>query len=1188
MKKVLPKMLVVISGFLFLTVVLGSLQKQTRLSPAKAELTNETSEADATNSFVQGVPPVFYIMHDPGDYVPPANAGALGGWGWFTWKRINPGRGQFNWEEVDNYLAREAAKITRLKNGQSIKKPITISIQVMHDIANTTSALDLPGWLISAIGEANIPLMKPVPDGSCGQTYHPPWGNPLFQQAWYDMVQAFGERYNDDPRVDFIMINTGPYGETIETMYNPTCPDKRFNINPGGIFTNWAIGRQDAREAYQKGAVRIYRQAFPTKALFVINTGSASRQPMTEQALEVSPHVGIKFHSWFPDHPEGGDYKETIDYYFDRCGTDCLFGLEHAYGENRRATYWAVMYLLAHKGTLADFSPTHAQALADVEQGGNNDAFPLWEFAENRLGRNVSNTPDVWTILRETIYPGGEHGNWENYLSLINGNDARQFAPVGCKELPAAAQGQIYGCWDAENRYVARKTSPTSSYMYFRIDPNWPGKNTTGFQVEIVYLDQGTDAFDLEYRQASGTTGKEIIHKRNTGEFIRKSFELPEADFSSSIGTSDHLRINSRGDGDEIIHSLRVTPDEWIPEEFKYEAGFPKFVGVNATHIIKDEVTPVQIENAMDWLAGCGASVIRLFLEPNASEIRMTNLKHALNYGAKKGIRFIVVLGDSAIANMRPTSNFYPGNLEDYKREAKNNISNLKTEYFGAIYGWELLNEPHCNYARSPADIEEAEKNCRPSLYGFVDSFSQEIKDLDPYHRLFLGVIGRHDEEQFRWFWGEKPPTDGEYKESDYVALHHFSTIDAVEDHVYDSASQFILSDLAKAKSLGKPFFVEEFNVTEESKRVSEFRRVMALTFDPNGDDNYDDGGDGFLIWQFSIRDIPDAYDKFTFYQDDHDTSADPGTFCGIMADQAKAIDAWPQPYDLTPPKFPGRGISFGTLDSSLTEAESRFEIKVKVSHLNNQVVGSGVIQPAEKEINFPDLSDASLLLKGPIESQYIQPEVLGEISIDGRELKGTVAHPACPGEYEVTATNFTTFDIPKDLSENIIASRILQAIFVPDSGYQPGAQFTVGQPALTANNETPENCPQPEGFGAKTITKTSIGGSRFSLTGLWDRFIGWLGGVFTEEVEIPFLTRTAVPGLNTLYSQTTGPETGALSSFIPDELIPTKENRKDNTFYQAGEEEKDVPLETFGLGSFHKAIDFTQRGIMPDSLNPL
>lgn len=258
------------------------------------------------------------------------------------------------------------------------------------------------------------------------------------------------------------------------------------------------------------------------------------------------------------------------------------------------------------------------------------------------------------------------------------------------------------------------------------------------------------------------------------------------------------------------------------------------FVGVNANSLIRADLPEPERAQKLQFLASqCGVTVIRLFY-PEGDYCDLNSLKSSLKLGSQNGIQFIITLGDSAVNN---TTGFYGKDLGVYKQKALETINALKNDYGNAILGWELLNEPHCNYGTASTD-----KSCRSSFYSFMKDFSREIKNNDPNHPVFSGVIGGGDD----WMSDAWSALDPSSNGSEYIAIHNISTINACENHLYpfgDSASSQITTDIQKCQSAGKPFFVEEFDDKNHDTRIESLKAAIKTTFD--------NGGIGFLFWPF-------------------------------------------------------------------------------------------------------------------------------------------------------------------------------------------------------------------------------------------------------------------------------------------------------------------------------------------------
>lgn len=593
----------------------------------------------------QGIAPILYVMNDRPRWGNAwendlTGAGALGGWFNLDWKSIEQTQGQYSFNYIENYLNSESNKITTLKNGQKIKKPIAISVMVYPSVISQASLSAIPDYAF-----ANGVPIKPryqgrecasyeITTGNCSETLLiPPWNSNTFIQGYDNMLQALGEKYDRDPRINSIWITSAIYGEN-KLEWPSSCQVKNnpadsyhyctFDLSNSGAFFYWYI---DTSSQYNTGIIKKYRQFFPTKPLLVINTAPTARREATIDALSVSPPIGIKHNALQSDLPNANSdpnapWVTILDYWkeINRKGQTGLLGYEHFFAHNYYDSYWAILTAISRHTTLMDlplnefnkvsgqYEPRHlvtfanmqkqyetALALNQINRNNSADYFPIWEFTENHFGRNVSNTPDVWIVLRDTAHKDtflygriGEPGDYEYYLYRPEA-DLNYIAGVGktfgyggngqardidnvnrpqaktlivpAAQLPAPARSQMIG---AINFFRRTNQSSQDRYMYFQIDPGWPALLTTGFNIEITYLDTGNDKLKFQY---GPNASQEIsINKQNTGKFIREIIELPNHQFNSENKINqfgDSFRLDCNMDGDETIHMIRIIPRTW-------------------------------------------------------------------------------------------------------------------------------------------------------------------------------------------------------------------------------------------------------------------------------------------------------------------------------------------------------------------------------------------------------------------------------------------------------------------------------------------------------------------------------------------------------------------------------------------------------------------------------------------------
>ena len=168
-------------------------------------------------------------------------------------------------------------------------------------------------------------------------------------------------------------------------------------------------------------------------------------------------------------------------------------------------------------------------------------------------------TPDVDTAVTEVVLnaTGSSSG-----LTLSRGGDSdvevvtvdqteeRAWGTGNGRVLPAA-DGNTVEDW----------------YMTFDVDDDFvfEASPTSHVQIEIEFLDEGTDEFLIEYDSNDNSVAdagrykeSEIVRKTGTGEFRTAAFELDDAYFGNRTNLGD-FRLNDVLDGAEIVRRVTVT-----------------------------------------------------------------------------------------------------------------------------------------------------------------------------------------------------------------------------------------------------------------------------------------------------------------------------------------------------------------------------------------------------------------------------------------------------------------------------------------------------------------------------------------------------------------------------------------------------------------------------------------------------
>ena len=487
--------------------------------------------------------PGIYIFYDWRNYNPADFPGVfVGGHYPFQWQQIETSYHVYNWAPVDNWIASQAA----------YGKPVGLAINAYEGVSGGDVS---PSWL---------------PKVNCIDGYGQPHKIPMYWDTNYvaqlqALISAFGARYNSDDRVAWVEISTGMYGE------NQPCPDQdalETCMYDAGLH-------QYQWEQYMKGVVNIYLAAFPNKPLMVqhypVYVHDMERKTIGNYAGPLG--VGFKGDGLIPDRDKAISSGSTVNHQGAGLDANILvysttvpIGFE-TYGfylSDSTLQYWAILNALDKR---ADYIAVGD----DLFVGGDPVRQASLRFANRYLGKNVSNTPEIWVAMRETgftFYP--QYGNYDFFLEQID-------AIPGGKTRAVTYRAAGSGAWQIQNTalvdpwvsflsgakegWITRRTDQATSnpYMWFKADDAFIYGGTNPISITVTYLDRGTDTWSLEYDGPGGAyTLAGTITKSNTGTWRKHTFYIDNARMANGLlGLSD-FRIDCKGDGDEYIHLVML------------------------------------------------------------------------------------------------------------------------------------------------------------------------------------------------------------------------------------------------------------------------------------------------------------------------------------------------------------------------------------------------------------------------------------------------------------------------------------------------------------------------------------------------------------------------------------------------------------------------------------------------------
>lgn len=440
----------------------------------------------------------------------------------FQWNRIeNQTQNTYNWQTVDAWLQAEA----------NLNKPTGIAFNSYDGLC--CGGAWLPEWYL---------LQRPDGYVTCtinGQSHIVPkyWSN-TYLQAWSDFVHAAAARYDNDPRVSWVEISAGMFGETIPVDNElDACLSAHGLTAAGWVQTVNAI-------------TDIYISAWQNKPLMLqyapFFLQRWERREFTDYAGNLG--VGMKHNRLLIDHDD--QVINNPNHFEYRAGQyDPMFSFPNTAGPlaweiyreellTESDVYWAVLNAL-------DKHPAYFISKWNLLTGATPFEAQLWHYANRYLGRTIDDTPSVWTVMREplsTWYP--QRGNFTFWLYHNN-------------SVPGGVTVPLWNVTsDMRGRYARRTNGAAGNpYMYFNVDDGYMLGGSNAVSITITYLDQGTGTWRLEYDSVDDPYAEGFtVRKQNTGQWRSVTEVLNNVYFGNRQSGGSDFRIYNGGDDDDIFH----------------------------------------------------------------------------------------------------------------------------------------------------------------------------------------------------------------------------------------------------------------------------------------------------------------------------------------------------------------------------------------------------------------------------------------------------------------------------------------------------------------------------------------------------------------------------------------------------------------------------------------------------------
>jgi len=535
----------------------------------------------------------------------------VGGHNTFTWEQIEGAPGTYDWSPIDGFIAAEDARGKKAAFGIS-----TYNGRIVGGIA-------VPQWLISSYpnatyaGDSGSPTKLTTPVCTPHATWRiPRYWNGDYKARYQSFVTALANRYKNDPRVAWVQIGVGLYGETQ--------PNDSDGVFKNGLYyyddaCTKAAMAADGRTDYQQfwvetvqAMVDIWAAAWGnSKPVFLVYTPTFIHpNERVEETRYAAAKYGIGLFA-------GGVYADQTDVFSVPPGGN-PFGTGNkkwdpivVWNASPTATipiafesylymlpdldnfYWGILNALDKHPDFINLENDLFMNNGDPSQP-RSENFDQMMFANRYLGKTITTTPSVWVALREYdeshtvfgctnpfIYP-----QWGNYnFWLYQDNTAPGGATItatttytytdsgictgGAPTVKVNPRYDPLLVGHGPQGWTTRRTNGAAgqNYMYFSADQRFKTAQgiTTSVAITVTYFDHITgtvDTWSLEYLNPSGITQTRTITKTNTNTWKTTTFYLTDFSFSRGFSNND-FRIYNGGDGDEYIHMVEIA--KWTP-----------------------------------------------------------------------------------------------------------------------------------------------------------------------------------------------------------------------------------------------------------------------------------------------------------------------------------------------------------------------------------------------------------------------------------------------------------------------------------------------------------------------------------------------------------------------------------------------------------------------------------------------
>ncbi len=440
----------------------------------------------------------------------------------WRWHIVEPRENDYRWDIVEHWLSLVAAQ----------GKIAGLGVNSYNGILSGGD--ETPRWVYHKHPAAEIVCP--------GDWRIPKFWDPAYQAEFEKMVTAFADRYDGDPRLAWVEISVGVYGET-----QPAKPTFYDCLEANGLTPSLWVETVDRY-------TDIYLRHFHRTQLFLQMAPAFrywwERREFSDYAAQRGvglKHNGLTFDQGTGvfDDPHNSNYGAGYTQIMRKWGDRVPIAWE---GQDYQLPYRTGLMWGIFNGL--DKHPDYI--LFGEKISKDESRADLVRFAQQYTGRTLADTPSVWVALRETEYPPEKHPQRGNFSFWLYQKDD---VPGG-RSVPLWNVGT-----EPEGRFTRRTDQATgNNVMYFDVDDGYiAAGNALAARVEITYLDQGHDQWALYYdSRAEANKLAGMVQKTNSNRWRSAVFDLPDAYFGNREAGHTDFHIDCLGDGDEVIHFVNV------------------------------------------------------------------------------------------------------------------------------------------------------------------------------------------------------------------------------------------------------------------------------------------------------------------------------------------------------------------------------------------------------------------------------------------------------------------------------------------------------------------------------------------------------------------------------------------------------------------------------------------------------